>query len=97
MSETLCSLSVSYPSLGQLRSAAWRTIKRHMESQTEQQQSFNVEEKRYVRDLWSSESALRQLISKNHLPLELADDLEERKISVLADIPGETFRELKRW
>lgn len=97
LSEALRLLSVSYTSLGQLQSAAWRTINQLIESPSQVlQSSFTYDEKRFVQELWSSQSTLRQLIFKHRLPLELADDLEQRNLAELADLSYETFQELCR-
>ena len=95
MSETLHSLSVSYPSLGQLRSSAWRVIQGQLNNyKTNQNHSITLDERRYVQELWSSQSLLRQSFFTNYLPLELADDLERCNVTALVDLSYEKFQEL---
>ena len=93
MSEILRSLSVSYPSLSGLRSTAWRILKEKLENSI-QNKPCTVEEKRFVQQLWSAQSALRGALFDNRLPLELADDLERCNVTKLIDLSYEKYKEL---
>ena len=92
MSEILRSLSISYPSLSGLRSTAWRILKEKLENSI-QNKPCTVEEKRFVQQLWSAQSALRGALFDNRLPLELADDLERCNVTKLIDLPYEIYKE----
>ena len=92
MSEILRSLSISYPSLSGLRSTAWRILKEKLENSI-QNKPCTVEKKRFVQQLWSTQSALREALFDNRLPLELADNLERCNVTKLIDLPYEIYKE----